>query len=196
MDDAGANLVHTDEAASEESKASAGPGRASGPGAISSVEERSVHTGKVSGSTPLSPTTPRNRSAYVYFIRGRTSGHVKIGRAWDVSQRFHAIKTSCSEPVELLGLIPSDFPERLEGELHARFRRCCVHGEWFRPNRHLLRFIRHNAISLQQNQERLARSAMAKWVAADRLQSTPVPALVVGQGFPGRVSTPREGPHP
>lgn len=57
MDRGRAHLVHTEQAAPKESKASIEPDRASGPGEISSAEERHVHTVDVSGSNPLSPTT-------------------------------------------------------------------------------------------------------------------------------------------
>lgn len=57
MDLAKDPLVHTEQAALVEPDASTGPDRASGPGEISSAEERHVHTVDVSGSNPLSPTT-------------------------------------------------------------------------------------------------------------------------------------------
>lgn len=76
---------------------------------------------------------------YIYFMR--CGHHVKIGRAVDVAQRFHALQTASTEPLELLAVVPGHAV--FEGAIHIRFARLREQGEWFRLDDDLLLFIEH-----------------------------------------------------
>jgi hypothetical protein len=169
-----APLVHTDEGALVESTASGVLDGSDGPRAISSVEERSVHTGKVSGSTPLSPTTSkglaksrravggaksRNRIREVYFVRGDVSGLIKIGVTNDIERRLRSLQTFSAEPLTLLGVLVCPDYGRSEGWVHAQFSAARSHGEWFRPADDLLAFIGQHALDRHQAFDVRAREA-------------------------------------
>ena len=65
----------------------------------------------------------------IYFIQAERSKAIKIGKANDPHQRLAAFRTSSPEPLKLLGTIPGDLKE--EAELHQRFSKHRLLGEWF-----------------------------------------------------------------
>jgi hypothetical protein len=73
----------------------------------------------------------------VYFVRGRTSHLIKIGRATNFGTRLSAIRSQSPESIEVLGVIEADDPVRLEAEIHARFAVHRERGEWFRDEQRL-----------------------------------------------------------
>lgn len=68
--------------------------------------------------------------AWVYFAQ-RADGPVKIGFSRQVSQRIKALGTSCPEGVALLGTIADS--DATEKDVHARFAKHRIKGEWFQP---------------------------------------------------------------
>lgn len=78
----------------------------------------------------------------VYFIQGIGGGPIKIGYSNNKNDRLSALQ-SCS-PVELriIAVIHSAGMKK-EKELHARFSRHRMHGEWFRPNHELEALIQY-----------------------------------------------------
>lgn len=67
---------------------------------------------------------------YVYFFRCRDK--VKIGRTKDVVGRFETIKTASPYEVENLGCIEVKDSNRLEQDIHYKFRDKRKSGEWFK----------------------------------------------------------------
>lgn len=79
----------------------------------------------------------------IYFIRGKESGKIKIGYSIHPGQRKRDLQTAHYEPLEVIGLLHG--PPSLEAELHERFGRYRIRGEWFKPGERLLAFIEENA---------------------------------------------------
>lgn len=93
------------------------------------------------GIKPAERTPQDTRS--VYFVCELSSRLVKIGYARDADERLKSLQCGNPNDLILLGTIPGG-PKK-EGELHRRFRRLRVRGEWFRPAKELLDFIFENA---------------------------------------------------
>lgn len=65
----------------------------------------------------------------VYFITARDVDLVKIGCAYDPVARFNHLRTSSPIDLALEGAISGGFEK--ERELHARYAKWRVRGEWF-----------------------------------------------------------------
>jgi hypothetical protein len=87
----------------------------------------------------------RRESCFVYFILAVETRRVKIGIAVDPIGRLYSLQTGCPEELRLLAYIPSDAPKRLEGDLHAKFRRHHVRGERYAMDFEVDHFIQHHA---------------------------------------------------
>jgi hypothetical protein len=72
----------------------------------------------------------------VYFIRGTTTGLIKIGESIDPIARLTELSKCGSEELQLLAIIENG--SRTERELHAKLSSHRVHGEWFRPSHDVL----------------------------------------------------------
>ena len=68
--------------------------------------------------------------AWIYAIEAVGVDRVKLGRAQNVEERLAALQTGC--PVELRVFGRRQDISCAEGELHRRFARSRLHGEWFR----------------------------------------------------------------
>lgn len=79
-----------------------------------------------------------NNAKDVYFIQGCDTKRIKIGVSENVNQRLKGIQAS--EPLKLLAVIKAG-GRQLEKELHKRFKKFCVHNEWFSPDPELLQYI-------------------------------------------------------
>lgn len=71
-------------------------------------------------------------SRSVYFMRGQTTGLIKIGESTDPVARLTSLTKGGSEAIDLLAVLASG--SRTERELHALLAADRVHGEWFRPS--------------------------------------------------------------
>ena len=83
-------------------------------------------------------------TTYVYFIQGVTTRLVKIGVSENVGLRLAMMQQGSPDQLRLLGTVAfRDFREALhiEHRLHRRFGNCRAHGEWFRPERTLVKFL-------------------------------------------------------
>lgn len=74
----------------------------------------------------------------VYFLRREPDGLIKIGFSTAYKSRFYKIRREHG-PLVLLLAIAGGRAE--ENGLHEKFDRLRVTGEWFRPERELLRWI-------------------------------------------------------
>ena len=75
-----------------------------------------------------------------YFIQDTESRNhlIKIGRSLEPIRRLNDLQNSSPVRLRLIGLVLED----IEGKLHTRFKEQRQHGEWFRPTRALLKFIK------------------------------------------------------
>jgi hypothetical protein len=76
----------------------------------------------------------------VYFVQGETgAGPIKIGTTTNIKSRLSALSVSSPVKLKLLAAIPGG--TKVEADMHQRFRRHRLHGEWFSPAQELLDFI-------------------------------------------------------
>lgn len=83
-------------------------------------------------------TAPRRE---VYFVRAVTLGLIKIGVADDARARLRTLANQSPDRLAVLGVMICDRGGATEPDLHQRFARWRVHGEWFDPAPELLDFI-------------------------------------------------------
>jgi predicted GIY-YIG superfamily endonuclease len=82
-------------------------------------------------------------TVYVYFVSQQRDGRVKIGVSSDPDRRVKEMQTGNAKPLTVIARFP--FPNRasamaIERELHEKYSRFRVSGEWFRPR--LLKALR------------------------------------------------------
>lgn len=78
----------------------------------------------------------------VYFIQGSITRRIKIGftKGDSIIGRLSGIKTSCSEDITVLA-IKSNGTIIDEHVIHGIFKNLREHGEWFKEDIELIRFI-------------------------------------------------------
>jgi hypothetical protein len=103
----------------------------------------------------------------VYFVQAVELRLIKIGSAKRVWRRLSAIRVGSPDRLNLLGVIPTDQPVKLERELHEAFDYARSHGEWFNPNPELLALIA----------EHTERPAEEPFLVADRIRMRRLSAL-------------------
>jgi len=81
----------------------------------------------------------KHRKNYVYFIQSEINGYIKIGKSYNPKGRL--ISLQGSSPVKLKLLKTIDGGIYLEYILHTYFGKYRHHGEWFKPNSKLNRFV-------------------------------------------------------
>lgn len=85
----------------------------------------------------------KHASEVVYFIRSET-GSIKIGKSKRLSQRLVTLQTAFASPLVVLGVI-ENYEHDLEKELHTKFAKFRLKGEWFSPDPELTAWIAANA---------------------------------------------------
>jgi hypothetical protein len=79
----------------------------------------------------------------VYFIQKKNRlGPIKIGKSVNPKNRIIHLQTGSDERLNLLGFISEDIIS--EKELHDKFSRYKIHGEWFYFSEALINFIEEN----------------------------------------------------
>ena len=79
------------------------------------------------------------RPIFIYFVQCQMTKMVKIGYARDPLARLSSMQTGSPTPLKMLTIIPGDrFKEK---QMHARFKNCYSHGEWFSPSPELMAYI-------------------------------------------------------
>lgn len=81
----------------------------------------------------------------IYFISADETNKIKIGFSNDVKNRLKQLQTSCPFELKVLLLIEGD--EAKEKELHIKFKKYRVNGEWFEHVEQLTKFIEENKIN-------------------------------------------------
>ena len=85
---------------------------------------------------------------YIYFIQGVSGGPIKIGYSKNPQKRLATFQTSHSERLVILGCVKGNIA--YERQLHKQFSayRIRGNGEWFRPGREIVVFIRQNCFPM------------------------------------------------
>jgi hypothetical protein len=78
---------------------------------------------------------------HVYFMRRCDTGQIKIGVSIRPGVRLMQLMAQLRVRLEILHILPAAGRE-MEKTLHSRFASLCSGGEWFRPDRELMDFIR------------------------------------------------------
>ena len=85
-----------------------------------------------------------------YFIQPENGGLIKIGKAKNLKDRLAMLQTGSAAPLVCLGYLEGD----RESEMHRRFARLRLFGEWFRPGQELVEFILKEANGVARPIER------------------------------------------
>jgi hypothetical protein len=82
---------------------------------------------------------PSQRETAIYFLQSEHGGEIKIGRADDVAKRIVSLQTSRPDKLVLLAAASGSLQQ--ERDLHDRFSKHRVKGEWFSPVPELVALI-------------------------------------------------------
>ena len=92
------------------------------------LEKRKIHFSTI--KWPSDPT-----GSFVYFVQQGENGAIKIGiTKSNIANRIEALQTASSSLLRLVGYIRDAHPLSLEKELHSKFKKHRLRGEWFRPH--------------------------------------------------------------
>lgn len=80
---------------------------------------------------------------FVYFVQPVNGGPVKIGVSKHPQSRLSSLMSWSPFRLRLLATAPGD--EVSEGQLHHRFAKDRLHGEWFRPSPDLMALVEETA---------------------------------------------------
>jgi hypothetical protein len=81
----------------------------------------------------------RNRPGHVYFFQKGRRQIVKIGYSGDHAERMGNLQQATPDRLRLIATLPGS--RSVEAELHRRFRRYKVTGEWFRLEGELAEYV-------------------------------------------------------
>lgn len=79
----------------------------------------------------------------IYFIQAGENGPIKIGESENPKERLNQLQTANPYKLELLWVFNDGDSEWNEAKVQAIFDHELIKGEWFRPSRELLKFIRN-----------------------------------------------------
>lgn len=94
---------------------------------------------------------PQRVSGYVYVVRDPTSGLYKIGCSANLPQRIKQLNSYLPiGKLDVILLLPTPAYRTLERDLHARFGRQRVKGEWFSLADEDLERLKHEYVRVKQ----------------------------------------------
>lgn len=114
----------------------------------------------------------------IYFVQAECGGPVKIGFTVDVDERVKALQCGSPFPLRVVATRPGTLGT--EAELHRRFARHRLHGEWFEASDDIERFLqkplapalvapqRHLHAHAEPNPTSLANQVLDAWPEDDR----------------------------
>lgn len=110
---------------------------------------------------------------YVYFIENIEERTVKIGVSKNPRERISALRTANSSPLAFLKIIPTNEMERDETELHRRFDRYRLQGEWFQLCSEILEYAGearplNTLYDYEQMDSYSIITGLARWIAKFR----------------------------
>lgn len=77
--------------------------------------------------------------AYIYFVQQGDYGPVKIGLAKNVLKRLDGLLNGSPLELHLRAVMPGD--RAVERQMHQRFAKHHIRGEWFQPDPEIVMFI-------------------------------------------------------
>lgn len=80
--------------------------------------------------SPAAPEKPKPKDGYVYLVQSPT-GAYKIGRTMNPQNRLKTFHVKLPFEVDFVALIPTEDSWKLESELHGKFYKKRIRGEWF-----------------------------------------------------------------
>lgn len=80
----------------------------------------------------------RTGTAMTYFIQGRTTGLIKIGKTDNLCERLATLQIGSPDMLYVVKTLSGN----VEKPYHKRFAHLRQHGEWFSPAPELLEFIK------------------------------------------------------
>lgn len=91
---------------------------------------------KVANSKKSKPS----KNGFVYFIKSRDNGLIKIGWAIDPISRLKILQTGSSTALNLIGCIYGSL--KAEAEIHKLMKGLKTRAEWYIADQHLLTYIK------------------------------------------------------
>jgi hypothetical protein len=82
---------------------------------------------------------------YIYFVKERLNGYVKIGRSQDLEKRFQIFAVKLPFEIQLFHYIKTYNFEKIELELHEYYASKRAKGEWFKLNEEDIKNILANS---------------------------------------------------
>ncbi len=99
-------------------------------------------------SIPPEPSRELARkNGFVYFIRARSDGPIKIGFALSVEHRLYQLQCANYEALHLLASIPGT--RKSESKIQRHFRKHRIRGEWFSPAQEILDYVAATKMNLR-----------------------------------------------
>jgi Meiotically up-regulated gene 113 len=86
----------------------------------------------------IPPAQPHSPS--LYFLQEGDRGPIKIGVTSSISARIALLQTANPHRLRLLGVCEGSIEK--EAALHQQFKHLRIRGEWFKPGKDLVTFIR------------------------------------------------------
>jgi len=84
----------------------------------------------------------------IYFIQAGSLGPIKIGRTNNgAKEKLKELQVGCPEKLYLVGTIEGN--KTREGQLHYKFKKYQIRGEWYEPKAELTAYIYKNANKIQ-----------------------------------------------
>lgn len=78
-------------------------------------------------------------SEYIYFIRLKKKGIIKIGFSSYPEQRFKDLSRQTNDEIEVLKIIHGSISK--EKDIHRQFEYCSMSPEWYKPDEKLIKYI-------------------------------------------------------
>lgn len=90
---------------------------------------------------------------HVYFLRGKITGRIKIGKSTNIEQRFGNLRNANADDLELLGVFQTDNHSAAESCLHSLFSSYRLpNGEWFTASEDIVKAAKFlNGMDLQSD---------------------------------------------
>jgi hypothetical protein len=83
----------------------------------------------------------KNAKGFIYFIQGKCGGAIKIGFSIKPEERLKALQTGYPDTLLILSMVPGS--EATERAIHKELEAFRMNGEWFRPDDHVISFIKN-----------------------------------------------------
>jgi len=80
------------------------------------------------------------KDGFVYFIKSKKNGYIKIGWSTDPLLRLKTLQTGSGDILILIGCISGT--RKLEGKVHKVMKRLKIHHEWYLPDKNLITYIK------------------------------------------------------